>query len=110
MEVISRSLGFNIGDTHVSVTRRRYRLTSNPDFQLLHYTAVPVDAPKIPLQVTRIKNMPRDPLFFQKLVKQAGIPAAVPPPSVAAQHGSPTHANKKKAKVICFRDFILLKI
>lgn len=47
--ILSRSMGFKFGETHISVSRRRYRLTSNPDFQLLHYRNLPADAPKIPI-------------------------------------------------------------
>jgi hypothetical protein len=113
-------MGFAQGETFVSMTRRRYRLVSNPTFQLLHYTSIPSEAPKIPVQMNKIKVQPRDPLFFKKFEQSMGnvsnftdsqnnmTSTAVPPMAPTPQYvpvASVSHA-KKKAKV----NFIRKKI
>jgi hypothetical protein len=67
------------------MTRKRYRLTSNPDFQLLHYMARPLE-PKINVQLHLAKCYPRDPGFFQKLSKG----------SIGNAATSPVFGQKKK--------------
>lgn len=75
-----------MGDSVVSMTRRRYRLTGNPDFQLLHYTAISSESQKVSIIPSKIKSWPRDPALLQKMAR--------------GEQGSPTQPKKKiKTKV-----------
>ena len=51
------------------MTRRRYRLTGNPDFQLMHYTAISSDSQKVSVTPSKIKSWPRDPAILQKMAR-----------------------------------------
>lgn len=51
------------------MTRRRYRLTGNPDFQLLHYTSISSESLKIPIVPSKIRSWPRDPAVLQKMAR-----------------------------------------
>ena len=101
IEILARNLGFALGESLVSVTRRRYRLTSNPDLQLLHYLALPAEAPKMAVQSHLVKSAPRDPVFFEQLKRASAGAAPVASPTTANAHlsgNSMAHA-KKRAKV-----------
>ena len=58
-----------MGDSVVSMTRRRYRLTGNPDFQLLHYTSISSESQKVPIVPSKIRCWPRDPAVLQKMAR-----------------------------------------
>jgi hypothetical protein len=59
-----------MGDTAASMTRRRYRLSGNPDFQLLHYTSISSESQRIPIVSSKVRNWPRDPGMLQKLARR----------------------------------------
>lgn len=69
IEIISRSQGFAMGDANVTMTRRRYRLTGNPNFQLLHYTSISSESLKIPIVPSKIRSWPRDPSVLEKMAR-----------------------------------------
>ena len=71
------------------MTRRRYRLTSNPDFQLLHYTSIQPDSSRVPIQTHAIKVKPRDPEFIHKLARLNQSLASQTPSNVIPP--TPTH-------------------
>jgi hypothetical protein len=58
-----------MGDTSSSMTRRRYRLSGNPDLQLLHYTTISSDSQKIQIVPSKVRNWPRDPALLQRLAR-----------------------------------------